>query len=71
MKGTISDDLRAILNDNEGRKQLRRLLLHRKEGQVKVGGVTYNVATKSDSIKSLKSSGDRGSNIARSAKRAR
>ena len=70
MKGTISDDLRAILNDDDGRKQLRRLLLHRKEGQVKVGGITYNVATKSDSIKSVKSRGDRRSSISRSAKRA-
>ena len=48
MKGTISESLQAILNDNDGRKQLRRLLVSRKDGQVKVGDTVYNVSTKSD-----------------------
>lgn len=56
MKGTISQNLQAILRDDEGRKQLRRLLVTGSDGQVKVGNTKYNVSTKSDSsIRTLKS----------------
>jgi hypothetical protein len=56
MKGTISQSLQEILSDDEGRKQLRRLLATRTDGKVRVGNTTYNVSKRSDSsIRTMKS----------------
>lgn len=56
MKGTISRNMRAILSDDEGRKQLRRLLVTTNEGQVQVGTTKYKVSTRSaSSVRDIKS----------------
>lgn len=46
MKGTISKKLHAILSDEDGRKQLRRHLLERTDGEVTVGRIKYKVSLK-------------------------
>jgi hypothetical protein len=41
MKGTISDKLRAVLNDPKGREQLSEHLLRGKDGRIVAGDRSY------------------------------
>lgn len=45
MKGKVSKELRSILKDAEGRKQLKDLLIYNKSGTITVGDKSYKIAT--------------------------
>ena len=49
MKGTISENLEAILRDDRGRQLLRRSLIAGKDSQITIGNMKYRVSTKGKS----------------------
>lgn len=55
MKGTISKNLRAILRDSDGRKQLQRVLITKSDGEVRVGRTKYKVSRGDSSVRTLRS----------------
>jgi hypothetical protein len=58
MKGKISQQLKEILRDDLGRRQLRHSLATGKDVVISIGGINYRVSTKRP-IKKLNSNGKR------------
>jgi hypothetical protein len=57
MKGTISENLEAILRDDQGRRRLRRSLIAGKDSEITVGRTKYRVSTKSKATLRSRASG--------------
>ncbi len=69
MKGTISENLEAILLDDQGRRLLRRSLIAGKDSEITVGQTKYRVSTKSKSAVRSQASGRSTTRRSASAKR--